>query len=158
MNWEAIGAIGEFFGASAVFISLLYLGIQIRNSRRSDQIIASASLSGFIDDWVREIVQDAELCELYRNGLRDYNSLSQAEKVRFSLLIFQFLRRSEAGWIQSRTGIIDRSYWLGVENSIGIIIRTAGGLRSFQKYRQSLGPEFAVEIERILASEESTDS
>ena len=45
MNWEAIGAIGEVVGATAVFISLLYLALQIRNSRRSDQIVAAAGAS-----------------------------------------------------------------------------------------------------------------
>ncbi len=30
MNWDAIGALGEILGASAVFASLIYLAIQIR--------------------------------------------------------------------------------------------------------------------------------
>ena len=32
MNWDAIGAIGEILGAIAVFMSLIYLGRQIRFS------------------------------------------------------------------------------------------------------------------------------
>ena len=99
MNWEAIGAIGELVGASAVFISLLYLALQIKDSKRSEQNIASATLSTNIDLWVRQIVQYKELCELYRLGIDEYDSLDRAEKVRFSLLIFQFLRSAEAGWI-----------------------------------------------------------
>ena len=32
MNWEAMGAIGEIFGAIAVFATLVYLSIQIKQS------------------------------------------------------------------------------------------------------------------------------
>ena len=30
MNWDAIGAVGEIVGASAVVLSLAYLAVQIR--------------------------------------------------------------------------------------------------------------------------------
>ena len=35
MNWEAIGAIGEVAGAVAVFASLVYLALQIRQNTRA---------------------------------------------------------------------------------------------------------------------------
>jgi len=34
MNWEALGAIGEIVGAVAVVLTLGYLALQIRQSRR----------------------------------------------------------------------------------------------------------------------------
>ena len=34
MNWDAIGAIGELIGAIAVFATLIYLAVQIRQSNR----------------------------------------------------------------------------------------------------------------------------
>ena len=35
MNWEAIAAIGEILGAVFVFLSLVYLGLQIRQSSKN---------------------------------------------------------------------------------------------------------------------------
>ena len=35
MNWDAIGAVGEIFGAIAVFVSLIYLAVQTRNNTRT---------------------------------------------------------------------------------------------------------------------------
>ena len=158
MNWEAIGAIGELVGASAVFISLLYLALQIKDSKRSDQIIASATLSRTIDLWVRQIVQDKELCELYRRGINEYDSLDRAEKVRFSLLIFQFLRNCEAGWIQTKSDVIDRSYWLGVEQTIVPVVGSVGGRRAFKKHQRSLGPEFAEVVRTMLDAPEASNN
>jgi len=34
MNWEAIGALGEVVGALAVILTLLYLAVQIRHSKK----------------------------------------------------------------------------------------------------------------------------
>lgn len=45
MNWEAIGALGEIIGAIAVFGTLLYLAIQIKQVR-SELHISSRSLTG----------------------------------------------------------------------------------------------------------------
>ena len=35
MNWEAIGAIGEILGATVVFITLVYLAIQVKHAKVS---------------------------------------------------------------------------------------------------------------------------
>jgi hypothetical protein len=37
MNWEAIGAVGEIVGAQAVLVTLIYLAIQVRHTRRAQQ-------------------------------------------------------------------------------------------------------------------------
>ena len=37
MNWDAIGAVGEIIGAIAVVASLIYLAIQVRQSRASSE-------------------------------------------------------------------------------------------------------------------------
>jgi len=35
MNWDAIGAVGEILGALAVFASLIYLALQIKQNTQS---------------------------------------------------------------------------------------------------------------------------
>ena len=37
MNWEAIGAIGEFVGAVAVVVTLIYLAVQVRRGTSTTQ-------------------------------------------------------------------------------------------------------------------------
>ena len=38
MNWEAISAVGEIFGAAAVVATLVYLASQIRAQSRANEI------------------------------------------------------------------------------------------------------------------------
>ena len=37
MNWDAIGAVGELVGALAVLVTLIYLAIQVRHTRRAQE-------------------------------------------------------------------------------------------------------------------------
>lgn len=158
MNWEAIGAIGEILGALAVFVSLLYLALQIRSSRRSDQIVAAAEAASAVDQWIGQIVRDENLYDLYHRGLVAYESLSREEKGRFGLLILQFLRRVETVWSHRRLGVIDLSYWSSLEVAIVRVIGTVGGRRGFRKHVDTLTPEFSTLIERILERQNSSEN
>jgi hypothetical protein len=51
MNWEALGAIGETFGALAVFVTLGYLAVQVKHARQE----AKRTLSQNRMDNLREI-------------------------------------------------------------------------------------------------------
>ncbi len=158
MNWEAIGAIGEIVGASAVFISLLYLALQIRNSRRSDQVVASAGVASTIHDWIGQIVRDETLYDLYRRGLTDYESLSRAEKGRYSLLLFQLLRSTETGWLQMQMGVVDVGYWAGVEATLSYVFSTAGGKSVLAKNKRYFSADFCGAVQKILAEADSSEN
>jgi hypothetical protein len=41
VNWDAIGAVGEILGAFAVFVSLVYLAVQVRHNSK----LAEANLN-----------------------------------------------------------------------------------------------------------------
>ncbi len=75
MNWDAIGAIGEILGASAVFASLIYLAIQIRAQNRESRLGAMHDIStGY-----REVLAgmaEADLADLYTKAFDDYESYS----------------------------------------------------------------------------------
>jgi hypothetical protein len=158
MNWEAIGAIGELVAAAAVFASLVYLATQIRDSKRSDQIVAASQAASAVDEWIGQIVRDGELYDLYRRGLSEYESLSREEKGRFALLIMQFLRSVETVWIHKKMGAIDPSYWMTIELSIKAVIGSVGGTRAFDRQRDVISPEFASLIDEILPQTESKES
>ena len=44
MNWEAIAAIGEAVGGVAVIASLIYLALQIRQSRQLERAVSIREL------------------------------------------------------------------------------------------------------------------
>lgn len=83
MNWEAIGAIGEILGGSAVLITLLYLALQIkqntaalRQAGREHNYDAAARLSN-------QLVRDKDLVMLWRVGRMSLEKLDQDDRLRW---------------------------------------------------------------------------
>lgn len=66
MNWDAIGAIGEIVGASAVLITLIYLATQVRRSNELSLFSASKEIVNQFNDLNRLVTTDSELRQLLK--------------------------------------------------------------------------------------------
>ena len=145
-----LGSIGELIAAIATIATLGYLALQIRQSNRSNELVAITRIAESSEDWLGSVARDAELYRLYRAGMLDPDSLSNEDFGRFQVLILQFLRGSESGWLHFRWQLVDADYWLGYERSIAFIIGSPGGRRAYEQNKSFLGLEFARAIDHIL--------
>jgi len=69
MNWEIVGATGEWVGAMAVVASLVYLTSQIRLSNQQSQ---SAARYSFLDAYGQlhaSLIESKQASSVYRRGL-----------------------------------------------------------------------------------------
>jgi hypothetical protein len=64
LNWDAIGAVGEILGASAVVLTLIYLAKELNHTKTSSQISASDRLIAGFDAINRLVVTDASVREV----------------------------------------------------------------------------------------------
>jgi len=127
MNWDAIGAIGEVAGAIAVFATLLYLAIQIRQSTRAATTQTYDSVISGFNDLNTVISGNSELAELFTNGLYDPELLTRYQSVQFT---FQF--RSYANqWLKLlrlyEQGVLEESEWTRFGTEAAQMFSTPGG-------------------------------
>ena len=66
MNWDAIGAIGEIVGASAVLITLIYLATQVGRSNELSLFSVSKEIVNQFNDLNRLVTTDSELRQLLK--------------------------------------------------------------------------------------------
>ncbi len=127
MNWEAAAAIGEILGAVAVFVTVAYLAVQVRQNTAS---VATATydsaLSGF-NEINLAVAQSDELSSIVQRGLYEPTSLSEAEGFRFAFLMraasnqyLKLLRLREGG-------ALSRHEWQTHAAEAGQVYRTPGG-------------------------------
>lgn len=64
MNWDAIGAVGEIFGAAAVLITLIYLATQVRRSNELSRFNATKEIANQYNDLNRLLTTESELRRL----------------------------------------------------------------------------------------------
>jgi hypothetical protein len=76
MNWEAIGAIGEIVGAIAVFVTLLYLGIQLRLNTRALKSSTFQEISASTAETMQVIASTPGMSELIVKSQAGIGALS----------------------------------------------------------------------------------
>ena len=64
MNWDAVGAIGEVAGAIAVFVTLLYLAMQVRQTNKMARFEAMREIIGQFNALNLLYVTDSKLREV----------------------------------------------------------------------------------------------
>lgn len=111
MNWLAIGSIAEILGAVAVIASLIYVGLQVRQNTRTihaTSIDAHISSANFVR---QQIVDNAEVADIYAKGLANPGELNEQEKVRFRVLLASILWSSWNAYAQTRlTGLAGSTF------------------------------------------------
>jgi len=107
MNWEAVGAIAESVGAIAIFVSLVYVAMQIRqNTQQFSRSVEANELAAFernieSGNRIRELLlRNPDLLELLLKGYKSYKNLNAAERVRFGLLLRNVFSAMQGAYIR----------------------------------------------------------
>ena len=126
MNWEAIGAVGETVGATGVIISLLYLAMQIRGDARAKRAATVHEQSAAFRDLLRMLATDKGLAEVYLHGIRELNSVQEADLVRFASVLGFMFRVFEEAYFQRKEGNLDAHVWQGFEAPVNDMLAYPG--------------------------------
>ncbi|MGR8950540.1 MAG: hypothetical protein ACU84Q_21050, partial [Gammaproteobacteria bacterium] len=81
MNWDAIGAVGEIIGATAVVVSLVYLAGQIRTQNRESKMAAAHEIIAAFRA-MQVPLQSSELAELWHRAITNFESLNDLERMQ----------------------------------------------------------------------------
>ena len=87
MNWDAIGAVGELLGASAVLVTLIYLAVQIKqNTSAVATATYESTMTGFNDINI-VVAGNPALATVLDRGCQNPDSLNNEEVVQFNFLL-----------------------------------------------------------------------
>jgi hypothetical protein len=121
MNSDAIGAVGEIIGATAVVISLFYLALQVKKQTAEARLSATRELANLFHSVLGTIQEDKEFAPIYLKAIENYDSLPDEQRIRVSILILRGFRVYEQIHLHTQTTVdpdfvksIDLSYfeWL----------------------------------------------
>jgi len=87
MNWEALGAVGEIAGATAVLITLIYLAVQIRQNTATVATATYESVMTGFNDINVVVASHPALASLLDRGCQNPNTLNAEEMVQFNFLL-----------------------------------------------------------------------
>ena len=147
MNLNDLANIGQVIGAIAVVISLIYVALQIRQNTNAVRSATAQTVHEHFAKWYHLMAADAELSRIAANGLRDYSSLSEQERVRFVAAFMSFLSYSQNAFLKWREGLLASPLWLGWELVIMNLVCAPGGKAFWKDRAYMFGDEFRRYIE-----------
>ena len=151
MNWDAVGAVAESLGVLAVFVTLAYLAIQIRqNSRQLERsfqatrVAADDAIARGFDQWRQLLISNEKLSEIYVRGLADIGALDPTERLRFNQLLTTFIWIAWQVW-RSEDLISDAN-----REMIRHLMRHRGGREWYASHRDFLPDEFLLVLDGVV--------
>jgi len=165
MNWEAVGALAEAIGVIAIFVSLIYVAVQIRqNTQQVSRSIEADRLAAFernveSGNHFRELlILHPDLLQLLLRGYKSYKNLEASEKVRFGLLLRNMFSSMQGAYIRHLSVEHDPHDFEGSTRLLDDILRNRGVREWLDGTDLDWRPEFGELIDqRLQATQQETD-
>ena len=148
---QLLGNFGEFFGAIAVVVTLIYIAYQLRQNTQSIERTEMRAGMEQYDRW-RAAIQNPETAEMWLKGLAD-ELTSRSERLSFEHLLAQYSYAIQNSWDCSERGISDKDGWTRVAPYFAKIFKTPGGARFWQRAQSQYPPEFVSALEVARSDE-----
>ena len=129
MNWEAAGAIGEIIGALAVFLTLIYLALQIRQNTKAVQAAAVDASISKVTSVRQSMYESAEIAEIYIAGIANPDDLDELSRTRFRLLMHNVLLSISNIHSQTNFAGLSSSMWESQLVLLRRVVTSPGGHR-----------------------------
>ena len=117
MDIMALGAIGEFVGSIAVLVTLVYLALQLKQTKEGIEantlaVVGASEVSGN-ENTMRAtlaVAQDADLAEIIQKGYAG-SKLARDDYVRFHNFVHGSFQLHQITFLQWKKKLLDDEYW-----------------------------------------------
>lgn len=158
MNWEAIAAVADIIASIAVVVSLVYLSIQIRRQTVETKLAMGNELVNQLNYVYANLSDNAELADLFYQGISDFHSLSPGRKIQISTYFSRLLRVMEGMFYQQRHGRIDSAIWSGLDRAIQDFCRYPGIKTWWETRKHWFSEEFVEYLSVYISDQEKPAS
>ena len=157
MSIMELGALGEFVGSIAVLATLVYLAVQVNQTKRAVQ---SASLHTGIATMTQNsqtVFADHDLSEVIVRGFFDEN-LNSTEWFRFGLWLTSMFHVFQQYFLDSEKGLGDPRIWAGEQRAMKDLLSQPGVARWWTEMPGlPYSDAFTAHVNEILSSAEEAE-
>jgi hypothetical protein len=111
MNLQVMAQVADLVGAIAIFVSLVYLAIQMRQNTRSLRAENYAHALDRVAEMQARLSTNPELVRIFNAGLADPLALRRSERVQFTWSLYEMFGSFEFMYLQSREGALPDDVW-----------------------------------------------
>ena len=153
-----LGALGEFIGSIAVLATLVYLAVQLRQTKSSIQSSSLQNALGYLNQANFLVAGDGEFSEIATTGLFDPDSLNQAQWFRFGAYLTGMFHVFQHLYLDSQKGLVDEKVWLGERQAMLGVLANSGARKWWTEFPIPYTDDFRNYVDSILDSATETAS
>lgn len=158
MTLDDLGNIGEFVGAIAVVVSLIYLALQIRQNTRqldhnSEVVAANVELDNarLAAEFNAHVASSPELAELWIRGVFGSEELTAVEETRVGFMLGDLFYRLEGLYHQHRRGFLPKDSWTPWETLMRNVFAGSMPRRWWANRAHPFSIDFTAHVDKIAA-------
>ena len=147
MSLETINSIAQIVAAIGVVASLFYLAVQIRQNTKSQRSVVVDSLTSSLINLLSPQSSDPELMRAFVSATEEWDSASEADRLRAAPMLFSVFKLFENAWFQRRQATLDPEQWQGWELYMRVYYHRPGVRAWWSARRSMFAPGFRNYIE-----------
>lgn len=126
MTTADIANIGQTLAAVATVLSLLFVGVQIRQNTRATRAASHNNVSNSLNEINRMFAENADLTKIWLAGMQDRSKLSDEERWRFDASARAYMHVCETMFVQAELGSGHEGVHLAEEKGMSTIMASPG--------------------------------
>jgi hypothetical protein len=144
---ELLGNYGEFIGAIAVVVTLVYLALQIKENSNTVAGATEMDFARELTAWHGRISADPQLIELYEKGAAG-EKMTDAELARYRWVIAELLYLYEGVYRQYKRGLVSNDTLEQLVSTAVGFLQTESLVTWWESRTSALSDEFVAYIDK----------
>lgn len=154
MTLEELSYLSQIIGVAAIFASLVFVGLQIRQNTLATRAASHNSVSNALNDINRIFAENADLTKVWLAGMADRKALTPEERWRFDSTMRAYMHVVETMYIQVSLGAGDKSVLLAEEEGVRVAFASPGMRDWWAENPYGFCPEFRSYVAKLARSAE----
>ncbi len=146
-----LGAFGEFVGAILLFISLIYVGLQIKQNTSATRIASMHSAIESSVDFNKLLVNDQKLSDLFWSGMADPTLLEHKEQRTFISMLNIYMRSESLTHYLHGQGQMPEEFWISRQGALSGLWNQPGTAHFLTVMGDTLPASFVEHLQTIIA-------
>ena len=152
MTLGELANVGEFLSGIGVIITLIFVGVQLRQNTRAIQRSTAREAGNALVAAVTVTAESAELSDIIVRALESPESLTVVEKTRFDSWFYCWLHAHEQEHLVSRESVYLDELLAPKRRAIAGNLLTLGGAQWWQERRAWFTDHFQAVVDDIIAN------
>ena len=153
MSLSDLASIGSLVSGTAVLVSLIFVGFQLRQNtmqlRRSEVNSTMEQASA----WRSAIVGDHAVADVWLKGLSETSTLDDADEARFRLLLEEAFWLMFNIWDRTNRGLLEKDHWSTGRHFLAEILIPRRSAAWWKSYKTKVPPEFVHDIDEVIGAQ-----